>query len=334
MDRLVADARRLADDVLWPQAARADREGVRREVVDVLAGAGLLGLDAPAPTVRAVQEALAGGCGATSFVVAQHRFPLLSIRDSANTALRDRWLPVLRSGQTLAAVAFSHLRRVGAPAVTATRAPGGWRLDGTVAWTTSWGLADVLLVAGVDPSSDRVVFALIPARPQNGLTARRLDLAVLGGTGTVALHLEGLAVADVEVVHIQNHAAWRDKDAGTTSNATPASFGLLWRICRQLAERDPRLAEELRLRGEALRESAYLLIDQTPPSDELPERIHIRAKMLVLLQRAAAAYVTVSGGRGMDLEHPAQRLAREAQFALVQAQTPPVRSATLAELGT
>ena len=54
-----------------------------------------------------------------------------------------------------------------------------------------------------------------------------------------------------------------------------------------------------------------------------------RAACLGLAQRSTTALLAAVGGGGMDLSHPAQRLAREAMFYVIQAQTADGRSATL-----
>jgi len=54
-----------------------------------------------------------------------------------------------------------------------------------------------------------------------------------------------------------------------------------------------------------------------------------RAACLHLARRATSAFLAASGGGGMDLSHPAQRLMREADFYVIQAQTADGRAATL-----
>jgi hypothetical protein len=54
-----------------------------------------------------------------------------------------------------------------------------------------------------------------------------------------------------------------------------------------------------------------------------------RAACLDLARRSTTALLAATGGRGMDLSHPAQRLAREADFYVIQAQTVDGRAATL-----
>ena len=79
---VLAVARELADDVLFPDAMRVDHLDVLPVAhLDALAAAGLYGAPAPARTgglgldlgeVGSVVEELAGGCLAAAFVLIQH----------------------------------------------------------------------------------------------------------------------------------------------------------------------------------------------------------------------------------------------------------------------
>ena len=346
----VRTARELADTVLRPQAERADTEGVDRAVVDQVGRAGLLGLagprgyggeDAPAPLRRQVDELLAGADASTWFVTTQHSMPLQTLSRSDNVALRERHLRGMCTGGLLSGVAFAHLRRPGAPAVSATRRTGGWRFDGAVGWATSWGIADLLLLGGLSPAGE-VVFALVPAAVQPGLAASPpMRLAAMQGTQTVRLALDGLEVADSDVAEVSRAATWLEADRLRTANVTPAVFGLLQEVVRRLAETAARrgdgtareLARQLDDEAQELRSAAYALVDHVPPDEQVDDRLALRAASLELGVRAATALVTATGGSAMELGNAAQRLAREALFLLVQAQTPPVREATLRRLG-
>ena len=342
----VERARALADELLRPAAESVDRTVVPRSHVDAWARAGLLGLagppshggaGAPAPVVREVTEVIAGACGATWFVTAQHAMPLAALTGSGNQALRDRWLPGLCSGQVLAGVGVAQLRRPGPPAVTASRVPGGWRFDGHVGWLTSWGICDVLLLGGVS-ADGRTVLALLPARETDGLTASEpLALAVMSATRTVALDLDGLVIGDDDVVDVQPTGQWLAADAAKTANVGPHSFGLQREAVRRLADTATRrgdataaaLAQQLGLEGDRLRRVAYVLVDDVPAQDQRDDRLAVRAAALELSVRTTTALVAATGGAAMALDAAPQRLAREAVFHLVQAQTAPVREATL-----
>ncbi len=341
---------RLAAELLAPQAERVDVEGVPVGHVAALAGAGLLGLygpceaggsDVPAPVARRVTEVLSGADGATWFVWTQHATPVRALARSDNDELRRRWLPRL-CRDALGGIAVAHLRRSGGPTVRARPAPGGgWRLEGTASWVTSWGLAEVLLV-GAETDDGRALSALVAARPRPGLVASApLALAAMEATATVRLDFDGLAVPADDVVDLVALDQWRRADALKTANVTPAVFGLIDRVVTGLEEAARRreepvalaLARALRSEASGVRARAYRLLDEVPPAEGLDERLVLRAHALELGVRAATALVVASGGAGLSRTSPAQRLVREALFHLVQAQTPPVRRATLTRLG-
>lgn len=346
----VATARALAAELLEPAAQQVDASVVRREVVDRLGLAGLLGLsgprayggaEAPAAVRREVTEVLAGACGATWFVTAQHQLPLAVLAASTQQGMRERWLRPLCTGGALAGVAIAHVRRPGPPAVTATRTAGGWRFDGTVGWMTAWGLCDVFLLGGLSPDGE-VVLALLDAHEAHGLRASPpLRLLAMQATSTVVLELDGLQVDSARVLDVVDAAGWLVADRAKTANVSPAVFGLHTAVLRHLLATARRreddsalaLAAALRDESDALRERAYALIDDVPAGELLDERLRVRSAALELGVRAATALVVETGGSAMSLDHPAQRLLREAGFLLVQAQTPPVRAATLQRLG-
>lgn len=118
---------------------------------------------------------------------------------------------------------------------------------------------------------------------------------------------------------------------------TPAVFGLLSAIVERLrawAERTGSheglfLAEQLDEQGALLRARAYRLIDEVAPEEAVEDRLRQRGHALELVNRAAAVLVAAGAGASMASSHPHQRLAREALFHLVQAQTPAVRAATV-----
>ncbi|MCW2777742.1 MAG: sle [Frankiales bacterium] len=326
-------ARLLADELLRPQAERVDVEGVPRSHLDAVARAGLYAPQPP-PVAREVTEHLAGADGSTWFVVTQHGLPLLQA-----TAAQHPATPGLADGSTPAGVAFAHVRRPGPPAVTATRSPGGWRFDGAVDWTTGWGIVDLLLLGGTT-DDDRLVFALLPAVDQPGLTTSPLQLAAMGGTRTVRLALSGLVAPDDAVTLLADRPAWLEADRLKTANVGPHTFGLLRETVRRLTEQARRrddadaaaLAERVGEQTEQLRTRAYRLIDDVDPGEALQERLDLRAQALLLAVTATSGLVAATGGSAMDLGRAPQRLAREALFHLVQAQTAPVRAATLRQL--
>lgn len=342
----VARARALAEELVRPSAEQVDATVVPRTHLDAWGAAGLLGLagppaygggGAPVAVVREVTEVLAGASGATWFVATQHATPLGVLAASANEPLKERLLAGLCSGAVLSGVAVAQLRRPGPPAVTATRVDGGWRFDGHVGWMTSWGICDVLLLGGLS-SDGEVVLALLPAREGGGLTASApMELAAMQATRTVTLDLDGVVATDADVVDVTDAQVWLAVDAARTANAGPHHFGLQRECVRRLAETAARrddgtaaaLAQSLGAEGERLRRVAYALLDDVPLEEHLEDRLEVRASVLELVMRTATALVAATGGSAMGAGAAPQRLAREALFMLVQAQTATTREAQL-----
>lgn len=354
----VAAAARIGADVLAPHAGDADdpRHGVDPLHLAMLAEHGLLSVRMPlvegghgaGERVDAeVVELVSGSCGATWFLTTQHRFPQALSRGSlaglAPEAIErgpaaERHRAALASARTSAGIAIAHIRRPGPPAVRAEPAAGGWTFTGTADWCTGWGLIDVVMIAAAT-ADDRFVLALLPARAQPGLRpGAPLPLAVMGGTSTVALAIEGLMVGDGDVLATVDVPAWRAHDVARTANATPASLGLLRRMLVALAELGATrgrpeatdLALELAERAAERRAEAYALLTEVPLFERVAERTALRAEITELAVRTAAALIAARSGSALLLTSPEQRWARESAFHLIQAQTAGVRTAQLA----
>lgn len=348
---IVDVAQRLADDLLAPAAEDTDTSArVPRDRLEALAATGLFGIAGPAEaggldldpaTSRRVLAAIGGGCGATFFVWVQHHSPVRALAASDNRALADELLGDLCAGRSIAGVAFAHARRRGEPAVTATRVAGGWRIDGRAPWATSWGIADWFSVAAVT-ADDELVWAMVPAGRDDRVAAVPLRLPVFGATGTVELRFDGRLVDDERVISVEDLARWREVDRRRAAIGQPAVLGVTERAIRLLRragdaaadETGDRLASEL---GAAWRRDDELTAelggsatgDTTAHADVVVEASNHRAGCLSLARRATTALLAASGGGGMSLDHPAQRLAREVDFYVVQAQTADGRAATL-----
>jgi alkylation response protein AidB-like acyl-CoA dehydrogenase len=319
-------AQELADEVLFPSALEVDRDGMPpRRQLDRLAEAGLFGVIGPTShgglgadhaTFCSVIERLAGGCLTTAFVWLQHHGAVAAVAH-ADGVVQDRWLASLCRGEVRAGVAFSHLRRPGAPMPVAERRDDDWVLRGRTPWITGWGLVDVVHVAARTAGGD-VVWLLVDATARPGFTVEPLRLVALDASATVAASFDGLAVDAARTTFVESFDAWEARDrAGLRTNGSLA-LGVAGRCCRLLG--DPGLEDELSARRREL--------DAATPA-ELPAA---RAAASAFALQAASTLVVASGGGAMSRDHHAQRLIREAAFALVQGQTGAIREAQLASL--
>jgi alkylation response protein AidB-like acyl-CoA dehydrogenase len=340
---VIATARGLADDVLFPDAMRVDRLDVLPAAhLDALAAAGLYG--APAPTEAgglgldvlqacAVVEELAGGCLATAFVWIQHFGLLMTLAvGGAPAPLRDRWLESAGQGRTRGGIALAGLIP-GLPLLRAERAEGaerpkgaegaagGWRLDGTSPWVTGWGLIDLLLVAARGPD-DTIVTLIMDAVPQPGLTVSRQRLSAVDASVTVRLGFDGVVVPQDRFIRQESFdptASWQP--AGLRINGSLA-LGVARRCCRLLGP-GPLDSEVSACRDR---------LDAAVGAD-FAAMAQARADASELALRAAAALAVHDGSNSITVGQHAQRLAREAVFLLVFGSRPPIKSALLHKLG-
>jgi hypothetical protein len=158
-----------------------------------------------------------------------------------------------------------------------------------------------------------------------------LALAAMGGSATVRLVLDEVAVPASDVVSMTSFEEWQAQDRLATARPNPAAFGIAATCCRLLEARDAEVAESLGRELAECRERSYAMADD-PGRADLTEMVDARAGSLELAVRSAEALVAAAGGRAMERTHPAQRLLREAAFFTIQAQTPASRSALLSRL--
>lgn len=332
-----------------PFAAQTDRTGVRRDTFDTLAAAGLHGSPQPLPAAqREITELLAGADASTWFCWAQHRGPVEALQQAsepagAQTVVQHRLLADAASGRLLCGVAFAHLRRSGPPNPVARRVRGGWVVDGTLDWVTSWDIADWFLLMVQDADHARVVSAILPAgRGQVAgvipglIPGERLDLLAMSGTHTRPVRLDGVRIHDQDVLSVEDLDQWRARDEQRTAQVNPAIFGIARGALADLdllAER--RSSARLRRACDHLvedvrdcRRQAYALADspswpgsQAADLADVPERLRLRARALQLAQRATTTLIVAQSGSATLRGCAAERRAREALFMHVQAQT-------------
>src|SRR5258708_5612543 len=164
-------AREFLADWVRPRASEIDQDpAALREALAEMGRRGFLGLRIPREfggldlspiDFRRFQEDSARASGALAFLESQHQSACSLIVRGPNEALRRRLLPDLAAGRESSAIAFSHLRKSGAPALQATIVDGGYRLDGRLPWVTGWGCFTRCVTAAT-LSDGRILFALHP----------------------------------------------------------------------------------------------------------------------------------------------------------------------------
>jgi len=183
----------------------------------------------------------------------------------------------------------------------------------------------------------RLAYVVVPVESSDQMGGSPpMRLCAMNASGTVRLTCRDLRVTRDRFMKIISREQMAQNDVAAILvpvsqpfGVTAASISLIRSLGRNgdLHAADVLDAELTHLRTEA--EEWY---DRTSDDGFKENALRIRAHAIELGVRAAHAAVTASGGSANSLDNPAQRLFREAMFYSLTAQTPDVRSATMARI--
>jgi glutaryl-CoA dehydrogenase len=159
-ERLVRDTvRQFVDKEVLPDIAQHFRDGTfPRQLVPRMAELGLLGASlqgygcaglGPVAYGVIMRELERGDTGVRSFASVQSSLVMFPIHAFGSEEQRQRWLPVLASGQAIGCFGLTEPDHGSDPAGMETRAEKtaeGWRLQGSKRWITNGAIADVAVV--------------------------------------------------------------------------------------------------------------------------------------------------------------------------------------------
>lgn len=344
-----------------PKAQEIDRDpDALRRALQGLCDRNLMALKCPkeyrGPAIseedfRKFQEECARASGALAFLQTQHQSATGLIARSDNDALKAEYLPKMGNGEKLVGIGFSQLRRGGPPIMRAEETQGGYILNGHIPWVTGWDYYPEF-IAGATLPDGQALFAIVPLQegmsgetavgriPQTQPTSIKISpvmkLAAMETPNTVTVDFEAFFVPVERVVFIQ--AATWIKNNDQINIALQGHFAI---GCAQagldilkvnaekkglpfLTEAHNALANELNLCREETKKAQAQANEETTQ-----ERLNVRAWAIDLAVRCAHAAVTSSSGAANSINHPAQRVYREALVFTVSAQTPEIMEATL-----
>ena len=221
----VLDLRRLTAE-LAPLGAAHDRDAsFPFDALDRLRAAGLLGLtvsrtlggaEAPLPRCVALVEAVAQGCPATALVFAMQLIQQRTVARNPNwpAHVRDRvGRDAVENGALLNALrvepGLGSPSRGGLPETTASRASGGWVLNGRKIYSTgSPGLTWGMVWSRTDEDAPRVGMILVPMQAAGVTIEETWDHLGLRASGSHDVVFDGVFVADENLVDMRLPSAW------------------------------------------------------------------------------------------------------------------------------
>jgi len=294
------------------------------------------GPDVPEVEFREFQELVASVSGALAFLQTQHQSAVSLIRKSGSEDLRARVLPTMHRAEDLTGIGFSQLRRPGEPLLLATDVPEGIRLDGHLPWATGFGIFPRLLVAGEFPDR-RSVFGLVPFSDGPGVKfSASMRLAAMEAAQTVTADFDAYVIPHHLIVD-RKAPEWihRNDMINITLQGffalgnTRASLKLIAganerRKSAVLAGVHDSLRQELDEVREGLTRATTIDGETTTQA-----KLDLRGWAIDLMGRAAHAAVTACSGAANGVEHPAQRVYREALVFTVSAQTTAIMESTV-----
>ena len=296
------------------------------------------------PKFREFQETVARYSGSLAFLQTQHQSATSMIAKCDNEQLKNDTLPKMGNGERLIGIGFSQLRRPGPPILTAEKVEGGYLLNGTVPWVTGYGLYHDFVIGGTLENTD-AVYGVVPFTntDRDGGSIKFgevMRLAAMESPQTVAAHLDNFLLPDEHVTFIKTREWIMNNDM---INITLQGFfavgcaraGLDQVKAAYEKKQSPfileayeRLTEELDECSRQMRE-AQKNVDEELTTDE---KLKIRGWAIELAVRCAHAGVAANSGASNSVNHPAQRVYREALVFTVSAQTTDVMEATLERL--
>jgi alkylation response protein AidB-like acyl-CoA dehydrogenase len=300
---------------------------------------------------RHFQESCARYSGTLSFLQTQHQSAGSMIAKSDNEALKDEYLPKMGDGEKLVGIGFSQLRRGGPPIMKAVEAEGGYVLDGHVPWVTGFDFYSEFLLGATLPDG-RALFVVVPLSStppfqiegdtvEGGIKiSPPMKLAAMEAANTVTVDFERYFVGSEKVCYIRE-AGWI-KNNDQINIALQGHFALgcaqagldILQAAGEKKALDFALQTHLALAKELAecREQTRLAQKGVAIEEATVERLRVRAWAIDLAVRCAHAAVAVSSGAANSVNHPAQRVYREALVYTVSAQTTQIMEATLERL--
>jgi alkylation response protein AidB-like acyl-CoA dehydrogenase len=370
LQRQVVDlARDFARAKIEPFAAEWDRtKHFARDVIDALGKLGFLGMVTPeaydgmgldtVTYLLALEEIAAADAGIAVSMSIHNSIPTMMLLRHGTAAQQERWLRPMARGELLAGFALSE-PDAGSDAASlraqAVRDGDSWVLNGTKAWATNGGTADLMMImARTDTPAARrgakgISTFAVPTGAPGYRAGKPEDKMGLRASNTTAIVLEDLRLPADHLVGEEGMGfvyAMEGLDAGRLGIATQA-VGIARRAlehavvyCAERRQFDQALREfqavQFKLADMATRvEAARALTHAAAARRDRGEDITALAAMAKLFASETAMWVTTQaiqlfGGYGYMRDFPVEKLFRDAKVTEIYEGTSEVQRIVVA----
>ena len=329
---------------VWPQKNIHDLAqcgALRWSISKKFGGVGL-----PPIQLHRRYEQLASACLSTALILTQRDAALeFLICAPAGPARKnaDALLSKLAFNRIFASIGIAQLTTSGQHqnhGVTAVPDSRGWRISGLIPWATGANHCHYLVAGAKTPQGDQLLFALkmrqsgvkiLPAPP----------MAVLNSSHTSPVQLNGVLIKADDVLSgpCPDALAVRNTYRRFSLNTCVLPLGvaagaieLAMTLGKSRSIGCTRAIKELSDQRHDLAQKVYTMGGDKVEADSIARPAMLRAQCNDICFRCAAACLELAKGRGLMLEHPAQRRLREAMFFFVWSSGPAVIEETLHRL--
>jgi alkylation response protein AidB-like acyl-CoA dehydrogenase len=367
--QIVELAREFAREHIEPHAAEWDRtHHFARDVINELGKLGFLGVATPeladglgldtVTYLMALEEIAAADASIAVSVSIHCSIPTTMLLRHGTDAQRERWLKPMARGEILAGFALSEPDAGSDPASMrsqAVRSGDGWVLNGTKAWATNGGTAEVMMVmVRTDNAKGRrgakgISTFIVPTNTPGYRPGKPEQKMGLRASNTVGIVLEDLQLPADALLGDEGMGfvyAMEGLDAGRLGIATQA-IGIARRAlehslayCAERRQFDMPLerfeAVQFKLADMATRvAAARALTHAAAAAKDAGEDVTVQASMAKLFASETAMWVTTQavqlfGGYGYMRDFPVEKLFRDAKVTEIYEGTSEIQRLVIA----
>ncbi|MGE4613137.1 MAG: acyl-CoA dehydrogenase family protein [Planctomycetota bacterium] len=346
--QMIAD---FSDNEIAPKAEQLDEsQGLPTDTISQLGELGMLGLTIPQQHGGAeldllsaclVVEEISRCCGSTGVVLATHLFEgTAAIKNLADDAGHQRWLPKMATGETLATFALAEVEAESdASGITCAvgQEPDGYSLHGKKTWVIAGAMAGLVTVVarnGEDQLQDLGAYVVDPST--DGCSREPLkDVLGLRGSGFCDIQFDGVRIDATSYLN-RDDSGWQGltrvvemSRLGAAAVILGVARGAISHALNYASERVAfgrtldRFGSIREMLAEAATgvESARLLLWRAAGLYDAGKSAAREASMANLAAKQASYRATrdavqVLGGNGYSREYPVERCYRDVQTAV------------------
>jgi alkylation response protein AidB-like acyl-CoA dehydrogenase len=348
--------RELASERIAPRAADIDAAAeFPWDIVELLAGHDVLALPFPAdhgglggemlPVLLAIEE-LSRACATSGLILAVQELGSLPLLHGASDEQKQRWIPDLAAGKTLAAFALTESGAGSDAANLRTRAErdeatGDWVLNGEKRFISHGNVAGLVAVfaqTDTDPAAikaKRHLTCFYVEKETSGFSAPRVEHKMgIRGSPTAELALDNARVPDANRVgevgdgwHLAMKTFERSRP-GIAAQAVGIAQGALDAAVAYAREREQfgkpigehqmvgAMLADMATRTEAARQLLWAAAERIQAGDPVAARWAAMSKLFAgdTAMAVTTDAVQVLGGYGYITEYPVERMMRDAKI--------------------